>query len=166
MRDYIERLLVEYRTKGVLVDANLLLLYVVGVYDPNWIERFKRASTFTVGDFELLDRFLGHFQTVATTPPVLTKVGNFLGQISEEGARRECTELFRRLIPELDETHHPSEELCEYPYFRQFRLTDTGIAEVSADTYLVVTDDFPLFHRLANDEQAVINFNHLRTANW
>lgn len=166
MRDYIERVLVEYRTKGVLVDANLLLLYIVGVYDPNWIERFKRTSTFTVEDFELLDRFLGHFQTVATTPPVLTEVSNFLGHLPK-GPRRDCTELFRRLIPELDETHRPSEELCEHPYFRQFRLTDTGIAEVSKDSYLVVTDDLPLHHRLMNDEQQdSINFNHLRTANW
>jgi hypothetical protein len=29
-----------------------------------------------------------------------------------------------------------------------------------------VTDDFQLYQALANDEQAVINFNHLRTANW
>jgi hypothetical protein len=166
MRSRIEQLLAECRTAGVLVDANLLLLYVVGVYDPSRIEQFNRNSTRTVEDFELLNRFLGHFQTVATTPPVLTEVSNFLGHLPE-GTRRGYTELFCRLIPEFDVTHHPSEELCEHPYFRQFRLTDTGIAEVSEDTYLVVTDDLPLYHRLASDEQQdAINFNHLRTANW
>jgi len=165
MRDHIEQRIIEYRTDGVLVDANLLLLYVVGAYDPNWIERFKHTGAFTEDDFELLDRLLGQFQTIATTPPVLTEVSNFLGHLPK-GPRRDCTELFRRLIPELDETHRASEELCEHRYFRQFRLTDTGIAEISEDTYLVVTDDLPLYHALANDEQAVINFNHLRTANW
>ena len=166
MRDYIEHLLVEYRTKGVLVDANLLLLYVVGVYDPNWIERFKRTSKFVKDDFELLDRLLRHFQTVATTPPVLAEVSNFLGHLPE-GARRDCTKLFCSLIPELDDAHCPSEELCGHPYSRRFRLTDTGIAEVSEEADLVVTDDLPLHHRLMNDEQQdSINFNHFRTANW
>ena len=165
MRSHVEQLLIEYRTEGVLVDANLLLLYVVGVYDPSKIERFKHTNAYTRDDFELLDRLLGQFETVATTPPVLTEVSNFLGHLPE-GTRRGYTELFCHLIPEF-ETHHPSEELCEHPYFRQFRLTDTGIAEVSEDTYLVVTDDLPLYHRLASDErQDAINFNHLWTANW
>jgi hypothetical protein len=164
MRSHIEQLLVEYRTKGVLVDTNLLLLYVVGVYDLSRIERWNRTSAFTEDDFELLDRLLNQFQTVATTPHVLTEVSNFLGHF--EDPRRGCIELFRRLIPELDETHRASEELCEHRHFRQFRLTDTGIAEISEDSYLVVTDDFQLYQALANDEQAVINFNHLRTANW
>lgn len=165
MHDHIEQLLVEYRRAGILVDANLLLLYVVGAYGPRWIERFKHTSAYTEDEFEVLDRLLGQFQTVVTTPPVLTDVSNFLGHLPE-GPRRDCTKLFRRLIPELSETHYSSEKLCEHPYFLQFRLTDTGIAEVSENSYLVVTDDLPLYHALANDEQAVINFNHLRTASW
>lgn len=165
MRSHIEQLLVDYRTDGVLVDTNLLLLYVVGAYSPQWIARFKHTSAFTEDDFELLVRLLGQFQTVATTPHVLTEVSNFLGHLPRD-PRLDCMELFRRLIPELDETHRASEELCEHPYFRQFRLTDTGIAEVAKTSYLVVTNDFELYHAVANDEQAVINFNHLRTANW
>ena len=165
MRDHIERLFFEYRTEGILVDANLLLLYVVGAYDPEWIERFKHTSAYTEDEFELLDRLLGQFQTIATTPSVLTEVSNFVGHLPKE-PRRGCTALLQRLIPELEEAHRASEALCEHSYFRQFRLTDTGTAEISEDSYLVVTDDLPLYHALANDERAVINFNHLRTANW
>jgi hypothetical protein len=165
MRSHIDQLLIEYRTDGILLDANLLLVYVVGVYDPEQIKRFKHTSAFTVDDFELLDRLLEHFRTVATTPPVLTEVSNFLGHLSGD-PRRRCTAILQRLIPRLNEAHRASRELCEHPYFRQFRLTDTGIAEVAANSYLVVTDDLPLYHALANDEQAVVNFNHLRTANW
>jgi len=46
MRSHVEQLLIEYRTEGVLVDANLLLLYVVGVYDPSKIERFKHTNAY------------------------------------------------------------------------------------------------------------------------
>lgn len=72
MRSHIEQLLVEHRTDGVLVDTNLLLLYVVGAYSPRWIGRFKHTSAFTEDDFELLGRLMGQFQTVVTTPHVLT----------------------------------------------------------------------------------------------
>lgn len=165
MPDYVERLLTKHRTRGVLVDAGLLLVYVVGAYDPLWIDRFKHTSAFAEDDFELLDRLLGHFDTAATTPPVLTEVSNFLGHLPRN-PRRDCTELLRRLIPTFEESHRPSVEVCKHPYFLQFRLTDTGIAEVSTDSYVVVTDDLQLYHALANDEQAVINFNHLRMMNW
>jgi hypothetical protein len=68
---------------------------------------------------------------------------------------------------EEDDTHRASEVICEHRYFQKFRLTDTGLAEVSEETYLVLTDDLPLHHRLLNDEQQdSINFNHLRAANW
>lgn len=166
MRSHVEQLLVEYRTDGILVDANLLLVYVVRVYDPKQIERFKHTNESTVDDFELPDRLLGHFRTVATTPPVLTEVSNFLGHLPNR-PRRDCTELLRRLIPKLDDTHRASEELCEHPYFRESRLGDTGIADIAEGNYLVVTDDLPLHHRLNNDErQDSINFNHPRAASW
>ena len=164
MRNRVEQLLSEYRGHGVLVDANLLLLYVVGAYDVDHIERFKRTSTFVADDFYLLDRLLGRFETIVTTPPILTEVSNFVGQLSE-GHCRPCTQLLRQLIPELEEEHRPSSTVSEHNYFLQFRLTDAGIAETGTDTYLIVTD-LPLYHALANDQEAVLNFNHLRTINW
>ena len=165
MPDHLEQLLIAYRTEGILVDTTLLLLYVVGTQDLDRIDRFSRTDTFTTDDFALLDRLLAYFETAVTTPPILTEVSNLLGQLPKQ-PRRECTMLFQALIPELDEIHRASGEVCNHPYFIQFRLTDAGITDVSAESHLVVTDDLPLYHRLANDRQAVINFNHLRTGNW
>lgn len=165
MRNRVERFVSKYRKRGILVDTNLLLLYVVGAYDANHIERFKRTSTFTADDFDLLARLLGNFEAIVTTPPILTEVSNFVGQLSQ-GHRRPCTRLLQRLIPELEEEHRASSSVSAHDYFLQFRLTDAGIADISAGTYLVVTDDLPLYHALANDQEAVLNFNHLRTINW
>lgn len=165
MRNRVERLLSEYREQGVLVDANLLLLYVVGVYDASHIERFKRTNTFTSDDSDPLARLLGYFETIVTTPPILTEASNFVGQLSE-GHRRPCTRLLRRLIPEPEEEHRASSTVSEHDCFFQFRTTDAGIADIAAGTYLVVADDLPLYHALANDQEAVLNFNHLRTINW
>ena len=166
MPDHVEQLLIEYRTEGVIVDTNLLLLYVVGAQNRERIRRFSRTDTFTEDDFDLLDRLFGYVETTITTPSILTEVSNLLGQLPKQ-PRRDCMALFRVLIRELDENYRAAEEICDHPYFAQFRLTDAGIADLAADTHLIITDDLPLYHRLANDDQqAAINFNHLRTANW
>ncbi len=132
MRNRVERFVSKYRKRGILVDTNLLLLYVVGAYDANHIERFKRTSTFTADDFDLLARLLGNFEAIATTPPILTEVSNFVGQLSQ-GHRRPCTRLLQRLIPELEEEHRASSSVSAHDYFLQFRLTDAGIADISAE---------------------------------
>lgn len=165
MRSRIESLIGEYREQGVLVDSNLLLLYLVGTYNPRQIGRLKRTNTFTEEDFLLLHRLLGHFDSVITTPPILTEVSNFVGQFPE-GHIRSCTRILRQLISQLEEKHRDASTVSKHDYFLQFRLTDTGIADIAANDYVVVTDDLPLYHALANDQAAVVNFNHLRTLHW
>ena len=165
MRDHIERLLIDYRSQGILVDANLLLLYVVGLVETARIERFKRTATFTVADFELLVRLLEDFDRVITTPSVLTEVSNFLGQLPK-GPQRTGLLVLRELVQTFTEEYRRATQICAHPHFISFRLTDAGIIEVAADSYLVLTDDLPLYHFMANKEQPVLNFNHLREANW
>ncbi len=54
MSDNLQALVTHYRTKGVLVDSNLLLLLFIGSYDPQRIKKFKRTQEYTFEDFELL----------------------------------------------------------------------------------------------------------------
>ncbi len=165
MPDYVDQLLLRYRTRGLLVDTNLLLLYVVGLCDPGHISSFKRTSIYTRDDFELLTRIVAYFDVAATTPHVLTEVSNFLGQLPS-GLKNPCLAVFRQVIPRLQEAHRPATSLCNHPHFFQLRLTDTGISEVAAGSYLVLTDDLPLYHLLAGSGRDALNFNHLRVANW
>jgi hypothetical protein len=37
-----------YRTAGLLIDTNVLLLYVVGSYDPGAVPRHKRTGRFVL----------------------------------------------------------------------------------------------------------------------
>ena len=109
MPDHVEQLLIEYRTKGVIVDTNLL--HIVGAQNPDRIDRFSRTDTFTADDFKLLDRLLGYFETAVTTPPILTEVSNLLGQLPKK-PRRKCTILFQTLIPKLREMHQIGRASC------------------------------------------------------
>lgn len=73
----------EYRPRGVLVDANILLLFFIGSYDTKLITRFKRTSRFTVRDYELVGNFLAAFERRITTPHILTEVSNLAGQLPQ-----------------------------------------------------------------------------------
>ncbi len=165
MPDPIGQLFARYRTRGLLVDTNLLVLYVVGLLGPRQITSFKRTSAYEPDDFDLLARVMERFETVATTPHVLTETSNLLGQLPGKTAAQGRAVL-SQLVPLLHETHRPALVLSKHPQFQQFGLTDAGIDEVASGTYLVLTDDLPLYHYLAGQGQDAINFNHLRPANW
>lgn len=77
------QLINKHRGSGLLVDTNLLLLYLVGTTNKKRILNFKRTQTYTIEDFDLLSRFMAEFKTLITTPHVLTEVsnlGNLQGQ--------------------------------------------------------------------------------------
>ena len=57
----------ELRSKeGLLIDTNLLILYVIGLIDVNRIEQNKRTRTYTKEDFYLLINFVSYFKKVNT----------------------------------------------------------------------------------------------------
>ncbi len=71
-----------YRRRGLLVDANLLLLYFLGSYDRKQISSNKRLATFSVEDFDLIVRVLKLFSLLVTTPNILTEVSNLSNAIA------------------------------------------------------------------------------------
>lgn len=163
--DYYSEMLARYKSKGLLVDSNLLLLLLVGLLDPNRIERFKRTQAFDVDAFELLKRIVELFATVVTTPNVLTEVSNLLGQLPE-AAREDSSRLLAELAGRTDEQYRPSRDLVGRHHFAKFGLTDSSVIESCRGRYLVLTVDLPLFHYLINTGVDAINFNHLRSAAW
>ena len=163
--DYFNEMLSRYRTKGLLVDTNLLLLLVVGFLDPSYIERFKRTQAFAIEDFHLLTKMVAFFTRIVTTPNVLTEASNLLGQLPEEG-REEFSLVFARLARRAEEDFTPSSELVAQLHFAKFGLTDSSIIETCKGKYLVLTVDLPLFGYLTHTGIDAINFNHIRSLNW
>ena len=70
-------LLEKHRAKGVLVDTNLLVLFLVGAVNRQRIPSFKRtAGNFTIEDYDLLVRLLNYFGRLIVTPHVLSQVSD------------------------------------------------------------------------------------------
>jgi len=163
--DCLDVMISKYRGKGAIIDSNLLLLYFVGLYDPEQIHRFKRTKAYSVEDFILLARLLTCFNRLVTTPNILTEVSNLSGQLREP-IKSSYFQEFKKQVRLLHERYRPSGMVCRNPHFQRFGLTDSAIVDLSKNKYLVLTDDLRLWSLLQKMEIDAVNFNQIRPFGW
>ena len=85
-------LIIKHKAKGVLVAANLLVLFLVGLRIPE----FKRTQNFTIEDFDLLARLIAWFGKLVATPHVLSQVSDLTDLRGTE--RDQIRQLFKLLV--------------------------------------------------------------------
>ena len=119
-----------YRGKGILIDANLLLLLFVGLHSRKRIGQFKRTAQFTPEDFDCLMSIIPRFTQIITTPSILTEVSNMLGQFTGHD-RALVFSRFSLGLRQLQEHFTSSSEVSQEPCFLKFGLTDAGIVRAA-----------------------------------
>jgi hypothetical protein len=141
LSSYAGVLLDRYKAKGLLIDANLLLLFLVGSYDLRLVGdgKFNKLSKYTVDDYALLLRLRAVFTTFVTTPHVLTEVSNLTCDLPE-ATKMECLAAFCQIFDGMNELEISSFELARRPEFNFLGLTDTALAQMS-HRFLIVSDD-------------------------
>jgi hypothetical protein len=157
-------LIAKHRAKGVLVDSNLLVLYLVGQVNQRRILNFKRTQNFTVEDFELLTRLMAWFGKLIATPHVLAQVSD-LSDLPGKDLRR-IRQLFRFAIEKIEEIYDSGRVLAANPIFERLGLTDAAIATVCSRGILVLTADVRLQLALQHRGADALNFNHVRQLAW
>jgi len=155
----------KYSQIGILLDTNILLVYVIGQYDPARIETFKRTNTFIAKDYKLLAEFLSHFRSIVATPHVLTEVSNLAANLKEPH-RTSCFESFADNIQAFDEQTEAAGTIATTPAFKRLGITDASLPLIARGKFLVLTDDFVLYNHLLENEVDAINFNHIRLLGW
>jgi hypothetical protein len=153
----------KYRRKGILVDANLLVVLLVGNLGPAHLKncRATKSNSFTPDDFFRLQRFVVQFDTLVTTPHILTEVSNLAGRLPEP-LLGQFRALFRDVVKSLYEQSLPAKEIAQDAQFLRFGLTDTAIKMIAPGRYLVLTAEWRLCGLLQQRKVDVINFNHFR----
>jgi hypothetical protein len=149
----------QYRGKRILLDSNLLLLFLIGSFERRRIEQFKRTSDFSEADFDILANLLTAFRTIVTTPHVLTEVSN-LANALPENLKPLWAEHFALQTGSLMEVFEPAAEVMRQLSFGAFGLTDAAIHGAAQDT-LILTEDFRLSGFLRFQGVAVLNFRDL-----
>jgi hypothetical protein len=69
------------KIKNLLLDTNLLLLYLIGGEDPKLLESARRLNAYVEEDFYLLIEFIevNGFTQLISTPHILTEASNLIG---------------------------------------------------------------------------------------
>ena len=157
-------LLSKYYTKGILIDTNILLLYLVGRVNRERIFRFKRTAQFTPRDYDLLLELVSKFQKIVVTPNILTEVNSLANQLGEPEKSR-CLNIFSNFISQINfnEEYIESSIVARHNAFSRFGLTDCGIMLLAKDKYLILTDDLKLHLYMKALGIDTINFNNLRS---
>lgn len=164
MEQYANDLISQYRNRGVLVDTNLLMLLLVGVYDRDRVERTRRLQDrFRAEDYDILVAVLGQFETLVITPHILTETSNLLGNALKGFVKDEVFSIFAALAStDWSEKYEPSSTLVSAPAFLQLGLADMAISEAARGSYLVLTDDARLADYLGRLQVDTLNFQYLR----
>jgi hypothetical protein len=167
MKDYIAGLVQKYRNFGILLDTNILLLYFVGAVNHKMITKFKRTRNrgFSEEDYFILVTLVKQFNTLITTPNILTEVSNFLGQLPED-LHQDYFDTFAHGITTFDEQYFSSSTVSKSYEFQRFGLTHASIIHFAKGNYLLVTADFKLSQYSQSVGLDTLNFNHLKSLAW
>ena len=144
-----------------LIDANLLVLLIIGHTDKGAIAKHRRSVSFTALDFDLLVEVLSRFSRVVVTPHVLAEASNLLSQC-QPPLRTNILEIFRAITAQMTE-HHVSVTIGSADSaFLRLGLTDSTLLYRVECGDCLVTTDLPLFLEAERRGHNAINFNRLR----
>ena len=147
---------------GYFIDANLLLLLVVGSVSVDAISSHRRTREFTQEDYGILIDLIAQVDRVLVTPNTLTETSNLLG-LHREPERSGFFERLRFIIEEAQEIVVASTDAALNSDFIRLGLTDAALLEVATEETPVVTVDLGLYLAAASSDPAsAINFTHLR----
>ena len=147
---------------GFFIDANLLVLLVVGSVDRNLIRKHRRLQRFNVHDYDRLLDLIGQHDQVFVTPNTLTETSNLLAQHGEPGRSRFFDRL-RFIIERSEEVVVVSKVAASHSEFPRLGLTDAVLLEAITAKTPLLTVDFDLYRAaLAKAPNAAVNFAHLQ----
>jgi hypothetical protein len=156
----------KYRSTGVMLDTNLLLLYVFARLLPDMIGS-SRLAAYDSDSADLLLQYLEKFERVLTTAHVLAETSNLARQMvkgekwktmSEAVFPLFCLPDYSVLKPVVIIT-----ETIDPMHFSKLGLTDAALAN-SAGAHLLLTADLDLYCEVVSNGQDAVNFTHMREA--
>lgn len=145
--------------KNVILDTNLLVLFVVGITDPKYIAIHKRLQDYNKNDFSLLSRLVLSYESLVLNPHVLAETSNLAGQITGP-AKSKIYGKLGELIENCHEAFIESKRGVRLKEYRDLGVTDAVLLCASRDEHVIATVDGRLYGVALSLGYRAINFNH------
>jgi hypothetical protein len=150
---------------GLLIDTNLLVLFIVGSVNLNRVENFKRTRKYNRADFILLLRVIDKFKDLYTLAHVMAEVSNLTDLTGQE--RIKARQILKSLLTIMEEPVIASLQAAQSSSYGGHGLVDAAIASLaSVNKCTVLTDDLDLYLALSRESIEVLNFTHLQAREW
>ena len=147
--------------KSLLLDTNVLLLYLVGNADASKLGG-KRLQDFDRADLERLNGYVTRRTQFVSLPNILTETSNFIGSGKQELITGGSL-LLAQFCARAKEIYVESSRVVELPVFQRLGLTDSAVWKIADSGVKVLTCDHAL-HGFLNDKGIdVVNLHHFRT---
>ena len=147
----------------IYIDANLLVLLVVGETDKRLISKHRRLSDFQEEDYERLTRLINQIDQVLVTPNTLTEASNLLAQ-HKEPERSRFFDVLRILIEKYEEIVVASKTASHNSEFNRLGLTDSVLLEAISNSNPLITVDLKLYlAAISRSEESAFNFRHFQS---
>ena len=144
----------------MFIDANLLVLLVVGSVDEGLVGKHRRTQIFTRGHYGSLRRVVEATDRVSVTPNTLTEASNLL----EDPKDTRFLHHLRRLIDLSEEVVVDSKVAARHRKYPTIGLTDSALLEVVSQHRPLLTIDHDLYGQAsAKGEGVAYNFWHHQT---
>lgn len=158
----IDRFIEKYRKRGLLLDTNLLLFYLVGLYDPSYIGKYKRTCMYDKVDFVWMDKFINNFHQVYITPQIVGELWNFVEKMPKHRLAGFIETALLTLV-EVTENYVEKNIIFDESCFSYVGVTDVSIiCSARKLGCLVLTDDLRSYSFYVSNGVEAINLNHLR----
>ncbi len=137
----------------ILIDANSLIVLLIGLMNPSLIKKHKRTSIYTKEDFHTLLEIIGNFENLVVLPNIWTEVDNLLNDFNRSHKYlylKQITEIIKRTSEEYLKSEIATEN---HSHFHTLGLTDSLILELAKNKkckFLITSDSELSDHALAN----------------
>lgn len=147
--------------KSLLLDTNVLLLFLVGTTAPGKVGG-KRLEAFDLDDLRRVQQFYKKSTYHITLPNILTETSNLIGSGKQELVANGAM-LLATFCSVVDEVYVPSKSVVLLPQYEKLGLTDAAILKLSERKIKILTVDHELAGRIVRAGGDAINLMHLKT---
>jgi len=152
---------------AVLLDTNLLILFVVGLASPEYVARHRRLSAYRGYGrraFDILLDYVSLASALLVTPNVLTEVSNLLaGRERGDDITLAVLHAFRSLVGRADERLISSAAAMTRPESPRLGLADAATLEALGTETVLLTDDWSLYEAALRAGKRAELFSHYLT---
>lgn len=165
----IKKFIIKYQPSGIIVDTNILLLFLIGSYDINFIKDCKLLNNsnkkYNDSDFELLKKIISCFKKVIITPHILAEISNLSIKQGLFGPKLlSYIKTVILFLKKAEERHQKSDCIwgMELEILGKYGFTDMTMFELAKQTNMpILTDEHPLYG-YSYGRVPIIKFEHIK----